>query len=145
MRSTWVRFKGLKGGSSHLPVQWQLLKSTRLPQGLRDRESVCQCKRCRLDPWVGKIRWRRKWQPTPVFLPGESHGWKILAGYSPWDCKESTQLSGFTFTLLSFSGMRSEEKDQKSFLEKMLPELILKGSVWADYFKKGGKRNRINK
>ena len=36
------------------------------------------------DPWVGKIPWRRKWQPTPVFLPGESHGHRSLAGYSPW-------------------------------------------------------------
>ena len=36
------------------------------------------------NPWVGKIPWRRKWQPTPVFLPGESHGERILEGYSPW-------------------------------------------------------------
>ena len=33
--------------------------------------------------------WRRKWQPTPVFLPGESHGWRSLVGYSPWGHKES--------------------------------------------------------
>ena len=33
---------------------------------------------------VGKIPWRRKWQPTPVFLPGKSHGQRSLAGYSPW-------------------------------------------------------------
>ena len=37
------------------------------------------------NPWVGKIPWRRKWQPTPVFLPGESHGQRSLAGYSPRD------------------------------------------------------------
>ena len=43
----------------------------------------------RFDPWARKIPWRRKWQPTPVFLPGESHGWRSLEGYSPWDCKES--------------------------------------------------------
>jgi len=35
------------------------------------------------DPWVRKIPWRRKWQPTPVLLPGESHGQRNLAGYSP--------------------------------------------------------------
>ena len=40
------------------------------------------------DPWVGKIPWRRKWQPTPIFLSGESHGSKSLAGYSPWGHKE---------------------------------------------------------
>ena len=39
--------------------------------------------------WVRKIPWRRKWQPIPVFLPGESHGWSSLVGYSPWGCKES--------------------------------------------------------
>ena len=37
---------------------------------------------------VGKIPWRRKWQPTPAFLPGKSHGWRTLVGYSPWGCKE---------------------------------------------------------
>jgi len=38
--------------------------------------------------WVRKIPWRMKWQPTPVFLPGESHGQRNLAGYSPRGCKE---------------------------------------------------------
>ena len=41
------------------------------------------------DPWVGKIPWRRKWQPIPVLLPGKSHGWRSLVGYSPWGHKES--------------------------------------------------------
>ena len=41
------------------------------------------------DPWVKKFPWRRKWQPTPVFLPGRSHGWRSLIGYSPWGHKES--------------------------------------------------------
>ena len=39
------------------------------------------------DPWVGKIPWRREWQLTPVFLTGEFHGQRSLAGYSPWDCR----------------------------------------------------------
>ena len=54
------------------------------------KESACQfrrCRRLRFDPWVGKIPWRRAWQPTPVFLPGKSHGQRSLAGYSPWGCK----------------------------------------------------------
>ena len=41
------------------------------------------------DPWVGKLPWRSKWQPTPVFLPGEFHGWRSLVGYSSWGHKES--------------------------------------------------------
>ena len=42
-----------------------------------------------LDSWVGKIPWRRKWQPTPVFLPGKSHERRSLSGYSSWDHRES--------------------------------------------------------
>ena len=59
---------------------------------LSGKESTCQCRRprrCELDPWVRKIRWRRKWQPTPVFLPGESHGQRSQEGYSPWGHKGS--------------------------------------------------------
>ena len=44
-------------------------------------------KRPGLNPWVGKIPWRRKWQPTPVFLPGKSQGQRSLAGYNPWGHK----------------------------------------------------------
>ena len=53
---------------------------------------TCQCRRCRrfkFDPWVGKIPWRRKWQPALVFLLGKPHEQSSLAGYSPWDPKES--------------------------------------------------------
>ena len=46
-------------------------------------------KRCWLDPWFGKSPWRREQQPTPVFMPGESHGQRSLVGYSPWGFKES--------------------------------------------------------
>ena len=40
------------------------------------------------DPWVGKIPLKKAWQPAPVFSPGEFHGQRSLAGYSPWLCKE---------------------------------------------------------
>ena len=59
--------------------------------GTSGKEPICQYrrhKRCGFDPWVGKIPWRRAWQPTPVFLPGEFHGQRSLVGYSPWGCKE---------------------------------------------------------
>ena len=51
---------------------------------LRGKESTCQCRRHRFDPWVRKTPWRRKWQPVLVFLPGKSHGQENLADYSPW-------------------------------------------------------------
>ena len=54
------------------------------------RQRIClQCKTPGFDPWVGKNRWRRAWQPTPVFLPGESYGQRSLVGYSQWGRKES--------------------------------------------------------
>ena len=55
------------------------------PSGASGKKPTCQHrrhKRCGFHPWVGKIPWRRAWQPTSVFLPGESHGRRSLAGYS---------------------------------------------------------------
>ena len=51
---------------------------------------------------MGKIPWRRKWQPTPVFWPGKPHEWRSLVGYSLWGCKESntTKRLHFHFSLL---------------------------------------------
>ena len=48
-----------------------------------------QCRRHRLNPWAGKMSWRRKWQRVPIFLPGEAHGQRNLEGYSPQGHKES--------------------------------------------------------
>ena len=63
-------------------IDWASLVAQRL--------SVClQCRRPGFDPWVRSILWRRKWQPTPVLLPGESHGQRSLVGYSPQGRKES--------------------------------------------------------
>ena len=50
---------------------------------LSGKESVCQCRRHEFDSWVRKSPWRRKWQPTPVILPGRARGQRSLAGYSP--------------------------------------------------------------
>ena len=72
-----------------LPWNEQIVQSNKresmwkLPRCLSGKESSCT-----FDPWVRKIPWRRKWQPTPVFLPGESHGQRSLVGYSPLGCKE---------------------------------------------------------
>ena len=60
-----------------------------LPRWHSGKEFACQCRRCQFDPWVGKIPWSKKWQPTPVFLPGKSHGQRSLVGYSPQGCKET--------------------------------------------------------
>jgi len=64
------------------------------PRGASGKEPACQSrrhKRLRFDPWVRNLPWRRAWQPTPVLLPGESHGQRSLVGYSPLGCKESDE------------------------------------------------------
>ena len=71
-------------------ILWYVL-IYRVPGGSSGKEPICQCRshrRCRFNPWVGKIHWRRAWQPTPVFLPGESHGQRSLVGSSSWGRKE---------------------------------------------------------
>ena len=62
-----------------------------IPRWQSGKESTCQCRRHKrygFNPRIGKIPWRRKWQPTPMFLPGKFHGQKSLAGYSPWGHEE---------------------------------------------------------
>ena len=62
-------------------------------------KKIClQCGRPKFDSWVGKIPWRRKWQPTPVFLPGEFHGQRSLESYTPWGRKESDTTKQLTHT-----------------------------------------------
>ena len=58
------------------------------PDSSVGKESVCQSRRHRFYPWVGKIPWRWEWKPTPVFLSGKCHGQRSLEGYSPWGHKE---------------------------------------------------------
>ena len=82
-----------------MPLPWSISKNDALIMSLYDfagdtsgKEPAYQCrrlKRCGFDHWVGKVPWRSKWQPTPVFLPGEFHGQSSLVGYSPWGHKDS--------------------------------------------------------
>ena len=65
---------------------WSVLRKC-IPDGTSGKEPARQYKKHKtggFHPWVGKTPWRRAWQPTPVFLPGESHGQRSLVGYSPW-------------------------------------------------------------
>ena len=64
------------------------------------KKKIClQCGRWRFSPWFGKISWRRKWLPTPIFLPKEFHGQRSLVGYSPWDLKELDTTEQLTLSL----------------------------------------------
>ena len=66
-----------------------LLKVTQVALVVKNPPASAADLRDRFDAWVGKIPWRREWQPTPVLLPGKSHGQRSLAGYSPGGCKQS--------------------------------------------------------
>ena len=84
----WGPLLGLYGGA-FLDIFFSMFK---LSWCLSGKEYACQYrrhKRCEFNPWVGKMPWRRAWQPSPIFLPGESHGERSLVGYSPWGHKES--------------------------------------------------------
>ena len=59
-----------------------------IPRWISSKKNCLQCRKTRFDLWVKKIPWRMKWQPTPVSLPGESHGQRSPVGYSPWGHKE---------------------------------------------------------
>ena len=65
---------------------------------------VLQCRRPGFNSWVGKIPWRREWQPTTVFLPGKSHGQRSLLGYSPWGHKklDTTEVTEHTVLITAF-------------------------------------------
>ena len=92
----YLRFLTLEKMLLFFPTLTVLLKGIAFPHGpfglpwwLSGKESTCQFRERRFDSWVGKIPWRRKWQPTPVFLSGKPHGQRSLVGYSPWGHKES--------------------------------------------------------
>ena len=69
------------------------------PDSSDGKESVYNAGRPGFNSWVGKTSWRRAWQPTPVFLPGESHGQWSLVGSRPWGCKESGTTERLTWQI----------------------------------------------
>ena len=84
LRTPVSTFELTRGKLNHL--LWPSLRSqTLLPM---------QCRRCGFNSWMGKILWRRKWQPTLVFLPGKSHGDRSLVGYRPWGHKRVSNKLG---------------------------------------------------
>ena len=89
-----------------------------LPWWLSGKESTCQCRRPGFEPWVEKIPWRRGWQPTPVSLPGKSHGQRSLVDDNLWGCKKSQ-------TWLS---------DRATATKRQFPRLIIQGSFKMLYY-----------
>ena len=102
------------------------------PANVGDRQGWISC--VRKIPWVEKIPWRRKWQPTPVFLPGESHGQRSLVGYSPQCHKESdtTELTQYTrrslldFVLIAVKGRKIKPVGGSQDMRKAWCQVLLK-------------------
>ena len=115
MQETWVRFLGMEDSleesvATHSSILvWRISMDSRawwsavhgvtksrtwlsdqqcMHWWLSGKESGSQCRRYRFDPWIQKIPWRRKWQPTPVLLPRQFHGQSSLMGCSPWGRQE---------------------------------------------------------
>ena len=99
----WMALLPTKGEMETLQVQQMIsCPSVKSPGAARSKESSCQCRMLGFNAWVRKISWKRKWQCTPVFLPGKSHGQRGLVGYSPWcrkelDTTEHKLLSGYFY------------------------------------------------
>ena len=113
--------------------------SWHFPGGTSSKEPICQCRRQQrygFNPWVGKIPGRRKWQPTPIFSPGKSHGQRSLLGYSPQGHKnsnlpptpphpsrssQSTELSSLCYTAGSH---------QLSVLQKVVSDQVVISKIY---------------
>jgi len=99
---------------------------------LSGKESTCQFRRRGFNRWVRKIPWRRKWQPTPVFLPGKSHGQRNLAGYSPWGHKELDTIEWLSMQITScFSNEQVSTSGPKNHVQGMA--VISRWSVTPDF------------
>ena len=93
---TWNTAKGGSTFKTRRPKP-RLANGRQIPRWLRWSRVCLQWGRPGFNPWVGKIPWRRKWQPTPAFLPGKSDGWRSLVGYSPQGHKESDTTESLYF------------------------------------------------
>ena len=99
-RINWFHLEVLKSLLWQLSSKASILWHLTFPGGSDGKESACNADRPGFNPWVGKIPWRREWQPPPVFLPGEFCGQNNLLGYSPWGWKELDATEWLTFSLL---------------------------------------------
>ena len=108
-----------------------------LPRWLSDKESAFQCRRHRLDPWVRKIFWRRKWQPTAVLLLGKSHGQGSLADCSPWGYKSIRHNWGNEQLQQVYIRQRDSLNPSHPLLSPLCPQvcfLCLCLHFWDGYF-----------
>ena len=126
MYLTWVTAHNLIGWSQG--VVW-VYPHLGFPGSASGKELVFQCRRHKrhgFDPWLRKIPWRTAWQPSSVFLPGESHGQRSLVVYGPQDCRDGHNWSDFAcIHASSFGGLTRERS-----LAKLLGRIHFLAVVW---------------
>ena len=109
-------------------------KNQETPNGLlwwsRLYRTWLQCGRPGFYPWIRKIPWRRKQQPTPVFLSGESHGQRSLVGYSPWGHKESDRMEQLSLSLSFNSKWNLAETMQVCLKKKKKKTPLINKMPW---------------
>ena len=128
----WILGGDFKSDYGYLGLPWGLF------WWLSGKEPTCQCKRlksCGFNPWVRKILWRRAWQPTPVFLAGESHGQGSLEGYSSCSHKEldTTKVTAHTHTHTHTHG-NLQPKESGSYRDRTL-NVDQVGWKWVSFWK----------
>ena len=98
------------------------------PGGSAGKESACQCRRHGFNPRVGKIPWRRKWKPNPVFLPEKSYGQRSLVALSPWGHKEldRTELSALITEGIVASPKKGKGEDPRRYASAHGVDKIIK-------------------
>ena len=99
-------------------------------QWLSSEESTCQCRRYRFDTCVRKIPWRRKWQPTAVFLSGKSHGQRSLVAYIPWGHKKVGH------------DLATKQQHVKKACMERLHHILITNTMWWDRLKGPNKCRR---
>ena len=92
------------------------------PGGSDVKESACNAADLGSNPWVGKMPWRRAWQPTPVFLPGASPWQRCLGGYSPWGRKE-LDMTEWLGTAQHITYMWNLKKHKWTYLQNRLTDI----------------------
>ena len=102
----------------------QVISQAGLPWWLSSKASTYQCRRYWFDPLARRIPWRKKWQPTPVFLPGKSHRQRSLEGYSPW----SHQIVGHDLAT------KQQQKFHRLMRRKSNPTILGKRWRFAGWF-----------
>ena len=124
-----------------LTAEWSLLQAFTWHNEVLMAQQIRVCLQCRrhrrfrFNPWVGKILWSRKWQPTSIFLPGKFHGQRSLTGYTSWGHKE-TGLSAHIHT--------ERNSDLENYvLKKLVPLFFLETFNVFNHLKKETKKEPI--